>query len=240
MVPHHYAIRALVVGLVLAAPTSALAESGAASEGPDNATPTRGEPILPDQSVLPAPQPDVVPSHLPCIPSDTRSACPHARRKVHDPRASRVVLESVVGFGSEIGLGIAGLLVGVGLCTDRDGWLACVGEAAVGMLVGGTAGAVGGVYLTGNGMGGDGKFVPTLLGGVGGTAVGVAGVAALAESSTGAATVWFLAAPVTGAVLGYELSSSSSAEPRRLAVRSLRISGVPTKTGGVLALHGQF
>lgn len=158
-------------------------------------------------------------------------------------RASRVALESAVGLGSELGLGIAGMMVGYGLCTEQDEWFGCSGHAGWGLLLGGTVGAVGGVYLTGNGMGGDGALWATALGGVSGTALGFVGTAALYSATRSeAALLLLLAPPVTGAVLGYELTSSSrSARPRRAQSQSLRMLALPSRDGGLeLGLAGQF
>lgn len=188
-------------------------------------------------------QSGAVPSHLPCIPSDSPEVCSRSQPGGTSSRASRVALESAVGLGSELGLGIAGMMVGYGLCTEDGDWLGCPAHAGWGLLLGGAIGAIGGVYLTGNGLGGDGELWATSLGGVAGTALGLVGAGGLySATESDASMLLLLAAPVTGAVLGYELTSSSrTPRSRRAQSQSVRMLALPSRDGGLeLGLSGQF
>ena len=233
------AIPLTTLGIAIAAAPAVYAQSGqneAVSEGldPDGEAATAGAARS---------QSGAVPSHLPCIPSDSPEMCSRSQPDGPSSRGSRVALESVVGLGSELGLGIAGMMVGYGLCTEHDEFFGCSGQAGFGLLLGGAIGAVGGVYLTGNGMGGDGELWATSLGGVAGTALGLVGTAGLYSATRSeAAMLLLLAAPVTGAVVGYELTSSSrSAKPRRAQSQSVRMLALPSRDGGLeLGVAGQF
>lgn len=146
------------------------------------------------------------------------------------------------------------MLAGYALCNDRDESFGCSGHVAVGMLTGGMLGAIGGVQLTADAMGGDGKLWATTLGGVGGTAVGLAGFVALVVSDIhyddgyvedddgpGLALVPLLAGPVLGAVVGYELSASSPGAKRKAETKTVNVAAMPAKDGGMeFAVYGQF
>jgi hypothetical protein len=180
---------------------------------------------------------------MPCLLSDAPSECRHwvPRKKAPGLRESRLVPEFFVGLGSELGLALGG--TSLGLVTCSAGETACFIGVAGGALVGGMAGAVGGVYLVGNERGGDGKLWATALGGVGGAALGIAGVGVLAEHEVPAgAVIGLLAAPVLGSVIGYELSASSGFTERPSGSRrTLNVAAGPTRAGGLeLALHGRF
>jgi preprotein translocase subunit SecG len=137
-----------------------------------------------------------------------------------EDRVVRVTYESVAGLG---GLAV-GLLaaVGVGVAAKESG-PDPVGAGAVLAVVTGVAAVVflqpAGVYLAGHLSGANGNYGPALLGDVIGlgAAVGV-GCATLASSSSSqekmlpVVLISALVLPLTGAVMGYELSTHRTSD----------------------------
>jgi hypothetical protein len=108
-------------------------------------------------------------------------------------------------------------------------------------LVGGTAlGVTAGGFL----MGGEGRFLPTLAGAALGMVAGVLVAFPAGSAIDGGWIIPVLTLPVTGAIIGYELSHSAKRE-RRAAMMGLRVEVVPVvsvrRSGGLVAgLAGRF
>jgi hypothetical protein len=113
--------------------------------------------------------------------------------------------------------------------------------SGLGLLGGTVLGAVAlplGAYAGSEWVGGDGSLGWTVLGGLGGSALGA--LAVIASVSTDAPAPWIAASaalpPLAGAVLGYELSAASNAETRP----SVSL-GVAAQPGGArLGVSGTF
>jgi hypothetical protein len=159
--------------------------------------------------------------------------------------APRLAIESLMGLG----LGVVGLIPGslyllsFAFCDDCDTgaepFLFALGLGAVG-LTGGTAL---GVKVGGALMGGEGQFAPTLLGSLIGTVVGAFVAIPFGIAIEGAWIVPLLALPVTGAIIGYELSQPAASQSP--AATGAPVSWAPVlrvrPSGGLVAgLAGRF
>jgi len=119
----------------------------------------------------------------------------------------RVILESLGGLGGGVGLGLAtslallGLFSASGDCDDPDSL--CALGAVIFAVPAVAVGVPLGVYLVGGPAGGQGEFLPALVGMLAGTGMGV--LLALTDYGTLAA-LGFIVFPISGAVIGYELS----------------------------------
>jgi hypothetical protein len=113
-----------------------------------------------------------------------------------------------------------------------------LGVGAVGLGLG----AASGVYLAGALMNARGRYLPTLLGGLAGAGVplAVSGITG-ADVESAPILISFLALPVAGAILGYELSNPLS---RQQPVSASSTAVLPTVAlapgGGSLGLAGRF
>jgi hypothetical protein len=160
-------------------------------------------------------------------------------------KTPRIAVESLTGLG----LGVVGLIPGslyllsFAFCDDCDTgaepFLVALGLGAAG-LSGGTAL---GVKVGGALMGGEGQFAPTLLGSLIGTVVGAFVAIPFGIAIEGAWVVPLLALPVTGAIIGYELSQPAASE--RTASPGAPVGWVPVlhvrPSGGLVAgLAGRF
>jgi hypothetical protein len=176
-----------------------------------------------------------------------RAATPNPEPPPPDesPRASRIAIEALAGVGGEVLLGYTGFQAGRALCSNHHGMFACLGEEVTGVLVGGTIGAIGGVYAGGAAMDGTGRIGYTLVGGLAGTGTALLTTAAFAGASedSGASIVlaWIalVGMPVAGSILGYELSSDPPPKP---PPQEVHVSFVPAlgASGGTLRVWGRF
>lgn len=143
--------------------------------------------------------------------------------RAFDPNEDRP-LRVTVEVGSGLGVGtlgaFAGGLVGVGICAagggDHGEW-GCFGPALLGAAVGAWWGMAGGIELGGYAMGGNGGFGWELLGQAGGTAAAGLLFWALDPVLDNEVVWWttWIALPLTGGILGYELSSTRDAPASR-------------------------
>jgi hypothetical protein len=152
----------------------------------------------------------------------------------------------VAGVGGEVLLGYMGFQAGRALCSNHHGMFACLGEEVTGVLVGGTVGAIGGVYAGGAAMDGTGRIGYTLVGGLAGTGTALLTTAAFAaaseDSGTSVVFAWIalVGMPVAGSILGYELSSDPP--PKTPPPQEVHVSFVPAlgASGGTLRVWGRF
>jgi hypothetical protein len=89
---------------------------------------------------------------------------------------------------------------------DLESNLGClVGFSALGSL-GATVGATGCVYFAGEALGGQGRFLPALLGGLVGTSLGA--VSGTVSENTLVLVLGLGIGPIIGSMVGYEVSHS--------------------------------
>lgn len=164
------------------------------------------------------------------------------------PTAPRLLLELVGGsVGASVGIIPGGLLLfSAVLCGDS-----CEGGEDSRAILGlglGLAGLAGGAALGITGAGsllhGEGEYWPTAGGAAVGTLIGSLLALGLASSANELAIIPFIAGPVVGGMIGYELSHSN-ALARRQRNRALTPTVMPVATvtphGGVLGgLAGRF
>lgn len=133
-----------------------------------------------------------------------------------EDRPWRVAGESLGGaIGGAAGVFSGGLL-GYGTCVLLDGGgrsFGCLLPAAVVAYVGGTAGLSLGVWGAGELAGGNGGFGWTMLGALSGATV-AATTLLLSDIEQGDPAWWIILVglPLTGAILGYELSTERDAK----------------------------
>ncbi len=177
------------------------------------------------------PRGELIPHRL--EPSGERGAVP------------RIALESLAGIGLGVVGGITGSLyfLSFAFCDDCDvsttSVFLALGLAATGL----SSGVALGVRVGGGLMGGEGRFLPTLLGATVGLLVGVAAAFPLGAVFDGGWLPPLLAFPVTGAIIAYELSHSNVLESR--AAAGTQVSWIPVisvrPSGGLVAgLAGNF
>ncbi|MFL5345285.1 MAG: hypothetical protein ACJ8AT_10850 [Hyalangium sp.] len=157
----------------------------------------------------------------------------------------RIALEALVGFG----LGFVGVVPGslylmsISFCEDCDvstsSILFSLGLATVGL----TGGVALGVKVGGALMGGAGRFLPTLLGATLGFVGGVFAAFPLSNAFDGGWIVSLFLCPITGAVIGYELSHAYERESS--AAVGTQVGWIPLisvrPSGGLVAgLAGHF
>ena len=127
-----------------------------------------------------------------------------------DGRILRIVMEPVMAIAVGWAVGVIGLVVGmnVGGCFDDSGTTgSCIIGAVTGLYTGLLVGIPLGVIWAGSWYGGMGSYGSAFLGTLAGTGVAVL-LAALIQDTGTAAGLSLL--PIAGAVVGYELSSSSN------------------------------
>ncbi|MFP2961916.1 hypothetical protein ACLEPN_30045 [Myxococcus sp. 1LA] len=225
---HTHANRSLLLSLLL--PCLALAQ-------PTDDAPRMKEIGGPQQQQPEAPQ----------LASSPRTAAPIPMSEPQDalfPLGARLVGESV--GGALIGAsGLALAFLGGVLVTDqvscgysecRSGRNLSLISASIGMGLG----AASGVYLGGSLMDARGGFLPTLLGGLAGTAAPLALVALSdGDVSWGALTATF-AVPVATSILAFELSHGAY-QRRRQQERPVMVPTVSLAPGGgAMGLAGRF
>ena len=158
--------------------------------------------------------------------------------------AGRAGSEVLTGFGMMVGGTLAGALTGflVGSIAATPGSV----EAGVGTAIGAAAGyLVGtpvGVWLGGNAMHGNGSLWATSGGAVGGILVGgaLSGIISASTGGTGGAEFWMIAMPITGGIIGYELTSGPpSGQDSGVSLR-LGVSPSAEGRGTLLNLTGRW
>jgi hypothetical protein len=148
-----------------------------------------------------------------------------------------------------LGLGVVGLIPGslyvlsFAFCDDCDTGTEAFALALGLGVVGLSGGAALGVTAGGALMGGEGHFAPTLLGAFLGTVTGAFVAIPFGLAIEGAWIIPLFALPVTGAVIGYELSQAAAS--RSNAAAGASVSWVPVlnvrPSGGLVAgLAGRF
>lgn len=168
----------------------------------------------------------------------------HPSQDAPFPLGARLVGETVGGalMGAS---GLAVTFLGGVLVSDRVscGYSECRSGRNLSLIsasIGMGLGAASGVYLGGSLMDARGGFLPTLLGGLVGTAAPLAVVALSDEASWAVLTATF-AVPVASSILAFELSHGAY-ERRRQQERPIVM--VPTVSlapgGGALGLAGRF
>jgi hypothetical protein len=151
-------------------------------------------------------------------------------------RAGRVIVETLAGFGGEIGVGFVGVALADVSCNAAHSG-DCTLAAAGGLVLGADLGAALGVYAAGRSMDGDGRLGPTLLGSFGGGAAGVALAMAMGPSN-GYVLIPLVVLPLAGSIVGFETTSSLSA--KAVENHDLRVTVLPTTGGGALSVFGRF
>jgi hypothetical protein len=165
------------------------------------------------------------------------------------PMGLRIMAEVGAGGLTALGGGLAGGLLGVGLCEatgGSSGLFGCLGDGGLGLMLGAALGYPLGVWWGGDAAGGDGNLLVTMAGMGGGVLVAVVlGLAMSQVDPTEGALTGLVSglAVLSGPVVAYELSQKR--EPRRgPAVASSRPRLQPllsvTSRGAVLGLGGRF
>jgi len=131
-----------------------------------------------------------------------------------DQRGARVAVEAGVGIGgAAVGVvvgGLTGILIGE-LADECDRSWGCFPHALFGGAIGGVVGLVSGVYLGGYAMGANGGAGWTVLGGAGGIAVAGGLQLLVGDQMNGlVAAIMWVTLPLTGSILGYELSTNAT------------------------------
>lgn len=165
------------------------------------APPGYAQPVYAQPQPMPAPGPD--------------AATAQRAQAESDGRIPRVIFGPIIGYSVGVGIGSIGLLIGAlaGSCFDFDGDGFGSTKCVVGILTGAFGGMLIGMPLgvtwAGGWFNGMGTYGTSLLGTLAGTglAVLIAAIAQNYSSVFGAALL-----PLAGAVIGYELSSSSRAQ----------------------------
>jgi len=150
----------------------------------------------------------------PPVPGPDAVAAQRAQAE-SDGRIPRVIFGPVIGYSVGVGIGSMGLLIGAlaGSCFDFSGDGFGSTQCTVGILAGFFGGMLIGMPLgvtwAGRWFDGMGTYGSSLLGTLAGTglAVVITAIAQNFSSMFGAALL-----PLAGAVIGYELSSSSRAQ----------------------------
>lgn len=126
-------------------------------------------------------------------------------------RFPRIVMEPIMAIAVGWSLGVIGLLVGMsaGDCLGGSGSAdSCLIGAVAGLYTGLLVGVPLGVIWAGSWFGGMGSYGSAFLGTLAGTGVAVLMAAIIGGTETAAGLSLL---PIAGAVVGYELSSSSNA-----------------------------
>ncbi|MFO0745398.1 MAG: hypothetical protein U1F43_06960 [Myxococcota bacterium] len=159
-------------------------------------------------------------------------ACAGGRAQAFDPhedRAVRVLVESGAGIGGGAIGGFSGGGLSYLICAaagEDRGMFGCLGPALIGGVIGAWWGMAGGVALAGDGMGGNGGFGWELLGQAGGTAVAAGLFYGLSEVIDSEVFDWFtwIAFPLAGGILGYELSTHKTGVDARPVALTIPLS----------------
>lgn len=181
-------------------------------------------------------------------PETSREVAParveHVERAVmRDPadpqRGARIALSAITGLTSGALLG-AGLAAGLALAAQRGTSRTETAFAVGGGALGWSLGLPLGVVLVGNALGGQGGYGWSVLGGVVGSLPGL-GVLLLTGGQRPWLGVWTgVLLGVTGAVVGYELSSSSRARRATSGIPRALPDVAVSSQGVTLGLAGAF
>lgn len=180
------------------------------------------------------------------VSAQTTSLARGQHPAARDNTAGRVVVETVTSTVLSAGLGALVLFTTTGPCigdSNRDdGWPAGCGIVSAGSVGVSSLGASFGTWGVGKLMGGRGQFLPTLLGGALGTALGTFGsYAALGDFWIVGAMFAVPVLSTVGSVLGFELFPEREASATQGARRfSLNASAAPTDGGAAMSLSGTF
>lgn len=163
-------------------------------------------------------------------------------------RGLRILAEVGAGLLTSIGGGIAGLYAGAGLCEvgivgSSNGFLPCLDEAAVGLLLGGGAAFALGVWWGGEAAGGDGKLLGALAGFGSCAALGL--LLGLAAGNPAAGFAISIPFSLIGSIVGYESTQRAPASGTQApAVASARPRVQPvlafSRHGALVGLGGRF
>jgi len=202
------------------------------------------EPLLAPPPLVNAPEEPAFTPGLP--PVEAEVVRPQARPYSLSP--GRLTVEVLGGAGGGVVATLASLIVMNTLHVDS---LSCRGDFCDGRLMGVLAiagcgvGSTAAVYASGALMGGQGRFLPTMLSGLamGGVASGLyyAGIGESAE-----VVIPIMALPMLSSIVAYEASAAwGSSQPRTLeAARAEAVTWAPalslTPRGGTLGLTGRF
>lgn len=249
MNPSQHFLALIAAASVCAAGASAFAQPAPqlqpASQAPVAAP--EAQPQAPWGPTAPQPQPWRAPAVM-TAPYPPAPAIPFTPQN----RTERVLIELGGGAGAGLVLGVAGLylgfLAGTAALADRRGSSSVSGffvAGAYGGVLGASLGIPLGVYLVGNNYHGNGGLGWTYLcSAVGGAAAfGLAYAAESGDIGVGIPIVAGLFLPLTGAVLGYELSSDADERSTRTpAPAAPTVAPVVTATAGLglVGVAGSF
>jgi hypothetical protein len=229
-------LRVVALSLCLTAPLTALAQ--AATDAPRDTPPETLAPLTAlAQATTEAP---AAPPLSPLAATSTEP--PHEMRAPIGCRISGETLGGALVGSSGLALGFLGgfLLadsVSCGIDDCNQGRRITLGVGAAGLGLG----AASGVYLAGALMNARGRYLPTLLGGLAGAALplAVSGITG-ADIESAPLLVSFLALPVAGAILGYELSNPLTRQRSERAATAVVPTVALAPGGGGLGLAGRF
>ncbi len=224
-----------------------LASSLGFAQTPAESPPSSSESPLSPPPLVPAPE-----QTEPLPPPGESIPYPYRPSVEEQDTSRRILLEALAGGGTGIVAGIAGALSGVLLvgnkCTDGSCIIPILGSMSLGVVLGTPLG----VYGVGRAMDGHGTYWAALGGTVLGSLAGLGLGAAFSSIGSGNAVltlISLIAGPVTGAILGYELSNASTpptplppmgSDSSAPGFQCVPVLGV-TPTGGILGgLAGRF
>jgi hypothetical protein len=156
----------------------------------------------------------------------------------------RAGIEVLTGFGMMVGGTLTGLLTGflVGSLVTTPGSVETGVATAIGGVGGYVAGTPVGIWLGGNAMNGNGSIWATLGGTAAGILVGGSASVIISASTggTGGAEFWMIAMPITGGIVGYELTSGPPTDAQKGASIRLGVSPSMRGRGTTLNLTGRW
>jgi len=178
-----------------------------------------------------------------CSNPDPSAACKGAVRDVSAHRVPRIGLEILLGAATGATLGATGFYIGNNGSFDMSEPYPAAGTLGV---IGALGGLGTGVFLGGELLGGDGSLFFTFLGLFGGTALSIP--VGFLVTDPDANQAWRdvvaigvgIAFPLTGAILGYELTSPNHRNARRSQSFVMNTGFLPLPGGGSLTLAGHF
>ncbi len=157
-------------------------------------------------------------------------------------RALRISVELALGTAGLFGGGLAGLEIGAAACDETASdteWFPCLGAAVVGGGIGALTVTPLAIWLGGSALDGNGGLGWTFLG----TSAGFLAWTGFVAAAQGEDVAWLgLLLPLAGGVLGFELSSDSSASAADAARERTHVSAslAPRPGGALVAVSGDF